>query len=149
MTTITLAKALKVKKVLAKNINDLMRKIQKYNSTIEGSENPYNTKDLLTDLAVATKKLVDLKIALNGANLAIQSKIYKMAELKSTVSQLKGVSTNNGTVTDNYSDKIITYKAQITTIELENIVSSMEIDIDSIQEEIDNYNHTTTIDIND
>jgi hypothetical protein len=145
MAQITLAKALKNKKTLAKNISDLSRKIGRYNSTQEGSENPYNTKNLLTDLENTTQKLVNLKIAINTANLAIQGKIYKMAELKSLISNLRNISTASGTVSNDYSEKTIAYKSQITTLELEDYIAKREGEIEALQEEIDNFNYTVKI----
>lgn len=148
--TITPAKALKLKNSLVKQISTLQMKMELYNSYTVGSETPYNTKNVLTELENKTQELVNLKTALTKANGPIQDKIYKISELKSMVGRLKNISTNAGKSSSRSYGGVsepIEYKATITTLELEDLVKTKELQIESLQEEIDTFNHTAKIEL--
>ncbi len=143
-----ISKALKAKNSLVKDISTLSSKIQQYNSSIVGSENPYNTKNLLTELDTKTKELIALKTALNIANAPIQPSIYEISELKSMVSRLKSIGTQSGkSLSHRFHGESapIEYVAQITTLELEDIIKGRELEIEALQEKIDTFNYTTQI----
>lgn len=144
MTTITPAKALKAKNLLVKEISNLQEKIQIHNSSMVGAENPYNTKNLLSTLEQKIQELINLKTALSKANQPIQSKIYFLSELKSLVTHLKPISTTSGTIPGSRygSAEPIVYIAQITLLELDELIKNKEALIASVQEDIDQFNHT-------
>lgn len=139
-------KALKTKNLLVKEISKLAQKIQTYNSSTVGELNPYNTKNILTEYRAKTTELVALKTAINKANLPIQETIYQISELKSVVSQLRMVPTKAGKVVGRFTgSEAIEYVAQISTLELEELLNNLEKEIEELQEKIDKFNYTTEI----
>jgi hypothetical protein len=144
-----LAKALKVKNTLVKEISDLAQKINVYNSVVIGSEQPYNSKNLLALYEQKTQDLIDLKSKISTANATIQSSIYRIAELKSQISHLTNVNTRSGRIASHShsyrGDTEVEYVATISTLDLEGIIIAKNTEIDSLQEAIDQYNYTTEI----
>ncbi len=142
-----LAKALKVKNTLVKEISVLVQKLQGYNSYIQGTDMPYNSKNVLTIYEQKTQDLIDLKSKITAANQPIQSKIYRIAELKSQISHMQHISTSSGTSTSGYGERAteIVRIATISTLDLEAIIQAKVDEIDTLQEAIDSFNHTTDI----
>src|SRR3989304_7125363 len=93
-----LYKALKLKKKLIGEISALRSKIQEKNSYAVGSLNPdnYNVPNLYRDLNEKINSLVDLKVAINSANIGIRDKIFVLSELKALISMLKVLPTTEG-----------------------------------------------------
>lgn len=143
-----IAKALKKKNKLVKELNVLLNRVQSYNSIIEGKKRAYSTKDSLIKSKEKLEELVDLKTKISKANIPIQDKIYRLSELKSMVSHLKNVSTQEGPSDEGYlgrDDKVVNYSAEISTTEKDELVLELEKNIEEIQEELDSYNYTTEI----
>lgn len=143
-----IAKALKHKNVLVKEISQLQSKVIQYNSTLVGAAVPYDTKKLLKDLENKVADLIALKTAINKANQGIQETIYTLTEKKSLVSKIRAINTSSGKVpTHRYGTEgaVSEYAAQISLLEVDSMVAAMEKEIDDIQEKIDTYNYTTEV----
>lgn len=145
-----IVKALKTKNLLVKEISQLQNKISSYNSTLVGAAVPYDTKALLTQLGGKVNELVALKTAINKANLGIQGTIYELGEKKSFVSRIRSINTTSGKVSSgrfSETPRVNEYVAQITILELDSMVATLEKEIDDLQEKIDTYNYTTQVTI--
>lgn len=142
-----LIKALKLKKRLASNINKLQDLINKKNSYLKENsttKTEYPTKELCKTLEKTVNKLIILKIAINDANTGIQGKIYELGECKSLMIFFRELNTKTGTV-QNYTNIIQTWITQITEKEAEELFLNYQNIADKLQDEIDAYNHMTTI----
>ena len=140
----TIAQALKEKNKIGAKLLKHWGKLQSYNSIIEGSTRAYDPIILLKEIDEMTQNLIDLKAKIHIASSAIRSKIFKMSELKSYISHLRMVSTNDGIVRDRY-DSVITMEAIYKTKEIDTLLENIEFEIEKIQEELDIFNHQTSI----
>ena len=142
---IKISNALKRKKKLAAEIADLGNKIKQKNSydSINDVSANYNTADMMATYLSKKGELVELKTAINTANIAIQGTIYRLSEAKATLSFLKHIPTTEG-IQNGYGEAR-TYVAQITEITKDTITIDTADLADRLQEEIDTFNYTTFI----
>ena len=103
-----LTKALKHKKKLVKQIDEMYIRFSKFNSTEKGSVG-YDAGEAFENWINLTDQLVDLKTKIHIANVGIANKIFKLGELKNMATKLRNVSTQEGTIKDRYSDNINEY----------------------------------------
>lgn len=140
-----LSQALKAKKKILKEISELQSKIKDNNSVMEGSPVYYKTRDLMETLNEKIGELTKLKISIQTANIPILGKMYEMAELKSHVQFLRRIDTKEGKRLERFQEKIIEYVSEYKIDEIDRMVKEAEEKIDSLQEEIDQFNHSTHI----
>lgn len=139
--------ALKEKNKLAKKITDLMGRTEKYNSVDNGAVRSYDPKESLLSAIETMEQLISLKTSLHLANANVYEKIFRMAEYKSFIKYLRGLSCIEGTlVVSRYGD---TSNRQMTTVitevERDQMIENYESMIDELQSELDAYNATTHI----
>ena len=142
-----ISKALKEKNKLIKELNMLMSKAQENNSLLEGKTRSYNPREIINKIKSKIHELVDLKTKISLANNPIQSKIYRLSELKSLSGNIKGMSTDDGPKESSWRerDEMIIYTSVIKDIERDEMIQDIENEIEKIQEELDVYNHITDI----
>ena len=145
---INLSRALKEKNRLIKKIKDNQNFIQMNNVFCE-NENKIDVISSAEELEKNINKLVDLKSAIAKANseCGISYLVYKMEELKSLAAFYKRFYTKtNGYSYDDEGERV----RQIAQIDYENsvkTVSYLEQQIEDIQDQIDDLNATTFIEI--
>jgi hypothetical protein len=138
--------ALKRKNKLVGEINEEFNKVSRYNVVDEGNPRPYSSSESLKKWFDLTNELVELKTKIHLANGPVYDKIFLLAELKSQVNRLKSLDCTSGKVTSRWSeDGTVTKHAEINVVERDNMVKQIESTIESIQEELDQWNHTTNI----
>jgi hypothetical protein len=142
-----LAKALKQKNVLVKEIVELQNKFKIYNSFIEGTDIPYPSDKSLETLVAKQAELVDLKMKIFKANMPIQDKIFKIAECKTIITTLRSTSSKSGQWKNGYGSEATfdKYVATLDLLTIDKLIKNNEDVIDALQEEIDAYNHNTEI----
>lgn len=141
----TIAKALKEKNKQVAFIKDLTAKINQYNSIPKGDEREYDVDALIRQSINESRKLAELKSKIHSASQSVREKIFLLSELKSQVSNLKKVPTKNGIERGHYRTESIELSAQVKSKDLDEIVKNLEKEIDLIQEELDKFNHETSI----
>ena len=139
--------ALKEKNKLAKKITDLMGRTEKYNSVDNGAVRSYDPKESLLSAIETMEQLISLKTSLHLANVNVYEKIFRMAEYKSFIKYLRGLSCIEGAlVVSRYGD---TSNRQMTTVitevERDQMIEKYESMIDELQSELDAHNATTHI----
>lgn len=145
---ITLAKALKEKNKVVGRIKELESKIYQHNVTVKGNIFVYNAEDLLSSLVEEKSKLIILKNEIFKANLPIYKNILNLSECKSHLKFLKGLNVQEGIVFERYgSDKEINYVSQIGITKKDSLLEKEQSKVDALQEEIDVFNHSTSIEI--
>lgn len=143
----TIKQALKEKNRLIKAIDDEFKKVYSYNSIDEGNTRPYSTATALDNITILEDGLIDLKTKIHRANIGVYNKIFRLSELKSLAKKLNQIDCSEGKSTDRYlrgaepSIKI----AEISVVERDVRVKMIEEEIESLQEELDNHNATTSI----
>lgn len=144
---INLAKALKLKNRLAGRLARLTSDIQTYNSVQQGTE-AVDVRNRLRERAETVTLLTDLKFAVSQANLSVQKVIFDLAERKAEVALLSGLNTRHGVYKEGYPvGGDVTYVAQFRKAEIDELVSKLEAEIDRLQDQLDSFNHITTIEI--
>jgi len=147
---VTLAKALKEKSRLAKEVSKIKQLIETNNSSLAENAPPYRVEPLLEDLNKKTEALVELKIKIQAANTGILDKIYWMSEYKSQVDFLRRIDTTEGKQESNRhfgSGELLDNKAQIDRVILDEMINKLEDNIDILQDEVDEYNHKKKIEL--
>jgi hypothetical protein len=139
--------ALKYKKKLASKINEEFNKMSRYNSVESGVNRVYSPRESLAKWKELTNELIELKTKIHLANAKVYEKIFRMSELKSQLSSLKGMDCTEGKFTDRYGmgNNPIIKVTEIGLLEKDQMIAEMELEIEKLQEELDEHNATTTI----
>ena len=140
-----LAKALKVKNKKIAEYNKTLQKVMAYNSYEISSKKDYNAKELLQLAETQLSEYVALKTAIHAASQPVRDKIFLIGELKSLLGRIQGLSTNEGTVKNRYSDDVSTYASDITLLEKDAKIDELEKQIEELQDALDYFNATTEV----
>ena len=148
-----IAQALKQKNRILREIGSLKGNIQKFNSVECGADRPVDVENLMLQYDLKKKELVSLKIKLFEATRPIREHIFLLSELKDELSFISCLSTDKGIVrADGYmgsrtSDIVITKEAIFDHSWVEIRTKQIQNEIDKIQDELDMFNHQTSIEI--
>jgi len=141
--------ALKKKNKLVGLINEEFFKASQYNVVDEGNPRPYSATEAIGKWMELTNELIVLKTQIHKANLPIYDKIFELSELKNQVKHLKSLNCASGKVSTNRwggeSEPVIKH-AEINVIEKDKMVKNLEVRIEHLQDELDQWNHNTLID---
>jgi uncharacterized protein (DUF342 family) len=143
-----LTKALKHKKKLVKQADEMFVRFSKYNSQPkETVEKGYDAGQAYDTWLKLTNELVELKTKIHIANQPIADKIFRLGELKNLISRLRNVETKSGSFKEyRYSDaEPIEYVAFISLFEKDEQIAAWEAELETIQEEIEAFNAITKI----
>jgi len=143
MTTIT--KALKEKNKLKGEITQLQKKLNTHNSVLKGNQRPFDLNKLELELNEKIAKLVLLKSAITKANQPVQEKIYRLSEIKNMIAFYRKMPATDGKSTEGFMDKNFEYEAFFNEAVIEERISKLETDADSIQDELESFNHLTEV----
>jgi len=146
-----LFQALKLKNKLVGEIQNKKGLINQKNSVTKGEVQYYNSKTLFEELKQFIRDLNNLKFAINLANSGIQQSIYELAEAKTMLNFVKSLNTNEGKIRNRFSsaEEADEYIVSINELDKNSLVNEYQILVDTLQDKIDVYNHTTTCDIDE
>ena len=136
---------LKKKNKLAIELKKQYAIAQKFNSQEAGNPRRYSVQDALDKAAEITAELIELKTRIHLANAPVYSKIFRMAELKGRIKELKKVPTDEGKHEGRYGSAPSEKEVEINIAQLDGFVATLEASIEEIQSELDVHNATTTI----
>lgn len=143
----TIKQALKLKNKLIKSIVDNTNLMLKYNTIEVGNQRPYSSSELYNIISANMLELAELKTKIHIANTPVLGKIFAMSEMKSLISNLKKMDCTEGKSNrDRYrmeSELVLT--SEISLVERDSMVNLLETQIETIQDELDTFNATTTI----
>jgi hypothetical protein len=140
-----ITKALKQKNKLVSKTNEYISHVSAYNSIQEGTTRPYDAREALEKAMASVDELVALKTAIHKANAKVYDKIFKLAELKSLVSKLKGLDCKEGMHQSYRMDSPVKYTSQISIVEKDQWIEKLESQIEMLQEELESHNAKTKI----
>ena len=141
-------KALKEKNRLVKEIQDSHARLATYNSVEVGNVRAYSAKELMEKINQLSNELVELKTKIHKANTPVYDKIFRLSELKSTISRLKSLDCSEGVSTDYYSrnrENPPVKTAEVSVVDRDEMVKFMEEQIEDLQDILDNHNQNTEI----
>ena len=139
------SQALKKKNKLAVELKKQYAIAQKFNSQEAGNPRRYSVQDALDKAAEITAELIELKTRIHLANAPVYSKIFRMAELKGRIKELRKVPTDEGKHEGRYGSAPSEKEVEINIAQLDSFVVTLEASIEEIQTELDVHNATTTI----
>ncbi len=140
--------ALKRKNKLVGEIHEEFYKASQYNVVDDGNPRPYSATEAITKWMQLTDELVQLKTKIHKANLPIYHRIFELSELKNQVKSLKTLNCTSGKVPSGRwgeSEPVVKH-AEINVVEKDKMIKGLELKIEAIQDELDQWNHNTTID---
>ncbi|MEM0933004.1 MAG: hypothetical protein AAGJ12_11080 [Bacteroidota bacterium] len=142
-----LSRALKEKNRLIGKIKEIQNMIAFHNSYIKGNKPIYDIENLWELLNGTVSELTELKTRIQKANTVIRPKIYKLSELKSLAAFLKGLQIKEGKLLgDNWRNSEVTeWQSEIGNLERDRKVEAIEKKIDTLQNELDQFNFETEI----
>lgn len=156
---LTLRKALQKKNKLVGEATRIRQLIAKSNQTLyiiretDGVEDKvvstapkYDIKELMKQLQATVDGLVSLKTTIAKANVAIYEKIYRMSELKNEINQIRSLNTRDGRNED-YNGKVTVTEVVYDELWVDEKVKQLEEEIEKLQDEIDEFNAKTTIEV--
>ena len=141
----TISQALKEKNKKLAKISSVFSKISSYNSRVIGSESVYDLDKLWDEYNRLIAELIDLKTKIHKASEPVRSDIFALSELKTKIRSISGLSTQAGPQRNAYSSDIIQMTAHFDTLWKDSQIESIQTLIDTIQEKLDLFNHTTSI----
>lgn len=144
----TIKQALKEKNKLTKQINSLVIRIQKYNSMEEGSVRTYDPKEDMDKLTTTISQLVTLKTQIHQANAKVYDKIFRLSEYKGLVKYLRSIDCTEGKTNEarRFGESSTIIKTTVFgQVEMDNLITYYESEIEKIQEELDVHNATAHI----
>lgn len=151
MMTMNIARALKLKNKLVANLKSTEDLIRSENVVEGENKSLFDIALLYTQLKDLRDDLCKVKGAIAAANAPVFEKIFALSELKAQISFLKTLPTKAGTFDEGggYASVYVkhTYTATITKQETVADIIFLEKEIESLQEELDIFNHKTTINI--
>lgn len=141
--------ALKKKNKLTQEIRNEFSRVQQYNSVVEGVDRVYDPAVALNNYYNKVDALIRLKTAIHEANVKVYSKIFRLSELKSMVSQLRGLDCTAGQVYQRggygTADSTINKTAILSVLERDQTIEKLESEIEALQEELDFHNVSAEI----
>jgi hypothetical protein len=144
----TIKQALKEKNKLTKQVNSLVVRIQKYNSMEEGSIRTYDPGEDMDNLVKTVSDLVTLKNQIHMANQKVYSKIFRLSEYKGLVKYLRSIDCTEGKTNESrrFGESSTIIKTTVfNQVEMDNLITYYESEIEKIQEELDVHNATAHI----
>jgi hypothetical protein len=151
MITMTIARALKLKNKLVSELKSTEDLIRSENVTEGENKSQFEVKKLYAQLKDLRLDLCKVKGAIASANAPIFQKIFTLSELKAHIAFLKTLPTKTGTFDEGggYASTFVkhTYTATITKQDTVGDIILLEKEIESLQEELDTFNHNTAITI--
>ena len=143
----TIKQALKLKNKLVKNIAENTKLMQQFNSVEVGNQRPYSTSQLYEKIQEDSRELASLKAKIHIANTPVMEDIFWMSEMKSIIAALKKMDCTEGKSNrDRYrmeSEVVLT--SEISLVRRNDVIKSMELKIEIIQDKLDAFNATTEI----
>jgi len=137
--------ALKQKNKLVTDLKAQYQILQKFNSIEEGNPRRYSMADTLVKIDKLSDELVELKARIHRANQPVYNQIFKLAELKGMVKELKKVPTDEGKQTERYGSVASIKEVELTIVDIQQSVDVLQTKIEEIQNELDIHNANTII----
>ena len=141
--------ALKKKNKLVGLINEEFYKASQYNVVDEGNARPYSATEAIGKWMQLTNELIVLKTQIHKANLPVYDKIFELSELKNQVKHLKSLNCTSGKVSGGRwgEGEPVVKHAEINIVEKDKMVKNIEARIEQLQDELDQWNHNTVVDL--
>ena len=139
-----LRKAIQRKKRIAGVLAESYTKLRRANITPEGRPPLISSREILERIKEKSEEIIQLKVKIQRANLPILEDIYRLAELKALVHEMRNINTLHERRYD--SAQPTTYVVCIDELEQEAITDELERQIEEIQDRIEAFNFRVHLD---
>ncbi len=143
----TLAKALKERSRLAGRLKRDFEIIDRENSMIAGSERGFDLRAVYAECLELHRKLIEIKKVIAAANAPIAGKLAEMDEVKSMISCLRGVNTAVGCRQRAYNEEKVCLEVVLGAAELAAEADKLQARAEQLQDELDEFNTTTEVEL--
>jgi hypothetical protein len=143
-----LSKALKLKNKKISEYNTLISKMSSYNSYDVDSKKVYNSKELYAETLIKLQDLVKFKAAIHSTSDPIRADIFRLGELKNLLNYVNRLDTREGVIKESsYRGETTTSTLAVDFTELEKVAltTSIQDEIEEIQDKIDTFNAITEL----
>jgi hypothetical protein len=148
-----ISKALKVKNRLAGEIVRLQNIIKRENSRRSDNASKVNVAEEFLKLSEVRQKLISLKSAIALATAPLSEKLVRLAETKAKMNFYQSLPTQEGTEVDIYgsSREKLTYEwtAFYNRQRVDAITKEFQDSIDTLQDEVDEFNAKTQVEFSE
>jgi len=141
----TIAKALKEKNKLKKEISQLQRRLENHNSIVVGNQRPFDIDKIDQELNDRINQLIVLKSEITKGNQPIQEKIYRLGEIRGLIGFYKNLPVLEGKSTDCYSSDTLERETHFNEADIDVKVQKLEFEAEIIQDELELFNQITKI----
>jgi len=124
--------------------------INNENTIVVGNTRNYDINELIEKYEDKMNCLIKVKTAIHKANNEIYHKICQLSEYKLLATHYKRLSCSNGPNTNykNYREQeIVEFDSQIQVLDRDSMIKALETKISNLQDELDEYNYNTDIEI--
>jgi hypothetical protein len=136
---------------LAGDVTELKDRLGKQNSRAATVPFDYDSHEVLAALRAKVESLINVKSAIAAANVAQYPRIFRLAELKGLVALLKTLDVRHGVFKEagNYAQPAyeIEYVAQLKKSVVDGLVAELEAEISGLQDELDEFNHSQSVEL--
>lgn len=148
-TNMTVARALKEKSRIITKLSEIRSMISRYNSVDLGTRRPVLVKDCLEKAGVLEENLMRIKVALHEANLGIARQLAELMLVRGQISFYEGLDTSEFRMITDRDDKETKVTRDVVVDKTESLAKVEELKnrLDSIQDEVDEYNATHKVEV--
>ncbi len=148
-TKMNLAQALKQKNRIAGELVRQQQILQRENARRSDSVSKVNRDEVWANIQKLSEELGVLKGKITTANIGIYPMLERMAELKSRISYLQSLPKREGEeisfVGRDQEKLVYTWNSLINQEECDARVSTLQVEINKLQDQVDTYNATTQV----
>ena len=149
--SVTLAKALSIKNRLAGRLAQAKLNVETYNSVLatqkgRDGQAAVDVRAEFERYRMIQEGLVVVKAAVQRANSPIYEDVLRLGEKKAVLQMLAGLNTKHGSE-PGYNGAEYRFEATILKPEALEMVRRIEAEIDKIQDKLNHFNATTTVEI--
>ena len=148
-TNMTVARALKEKSRIITKLSEVRSTISRYNSVDLGTRRPVLVKDCLEKAGVLEENLMRIKVALHEANLGIARQLAELMLVRGQISFYEGLDTSEFRMVTDRDDMETKVTRDVVVDKTESLAKVEELKnrLDSIQDEVDEYNATHKVEV--
>ncbi len=132
-------------------MTELKARLGKQNSRAATVPFDYDSQEVLAARRAKVEHLITVKSAIAVANVAQYPRIFRLAELKGLVAQLKSLDVRHGIFKEagNYAQPAyeVEYVAQLKKSVVDGLVAELETEISALQDELDEFNQTQSVEL--
>ena len=145
---ISIAKALKEKERVAAKLEQARKLVSRYNSVRSGVACPVSVKEQYALVLELEGKYLELKKAIAMANGPVMDKLAEMLVLRGCIAYRDTINTTVAAPAEGYErNEIVPFNVTLSEMDVIEAKSALQDRLDALQDELDTFNATHTVDV--